>query len=1538
MGQILQVPGRKRIARTNPLTIEIDLGFAIDLGVVSVDRARVRLPIQPDFGPPQLTAFGAGLKVPGVLEGKGYMEMNDSGGIMEIKGGIDVRLIPVKLRIAAQIAVAEIPPAQGGPATGVAVALEVELPVAIPLAQSGFGIYGFLGLFAMHYTRDEDGITSLTPALEWLKNRANGNPTNLQAWKPEVDRWAFGVGMTLGTMGSPIIFNVKGMFLLELPGPRVLLVVKANLLAVLPELKDKNAEGTFLCVIDLDFGRGTLTIGISIDFKIDPIVEIQIPIEAFFHLKKKNLWHVYLGSFPGNDLQGNPLPGPIRASILGVFDGAGYVMISGHGIPAYQPPGNGLPALSSVEGVGLAVGLEVSIIWGNTSINLYLKVTAGFNAVLGFEPFYVGGLLYLRGELKLFIISLSASASLTAQVGERSDGTEVSRIDGEVCGELDLFFFTIKGCVDFHIGEDSKILPPPPPLFNGTSLVSRSPALAMGSGVDRGIDSKIGDAIIADSEPAAGDLPVVPIDAIPVMAMAMTPLDDGLTIFGEDPNGSSGAPSGGWIRRGDFSYRYTVTEVTLERVGGGDAVMPGNTPSTWWTLNDPSDENLTAHLSLLNWTPFPTPKALERTEFLEQIVIDRWGTVCDDAAPAAPVLWTFHEEKLGPSEDGWTLDGTAWPDPPGTKRSVDPDTGLRVRETWRTGDPELDRRRGIVPAIIEGGLVNCAPDLKDDQTPTTPNEGLTGNLALDRERLSINPRLMDDLFVSRRPLAEVAIRPETSALAVNTGLAAERLLVDRDVTIAKTPTLESAKAMPQAEDVKTAVAGKKIKPKLSKAQRALRRRRRLMRKMRLDTRTRKRKLRELRRNPSARALRQQELQLVKAAISGSFGTSGRETLGADQFSVTDAIKRLDTGLTVDRSAIFQGFAALESATAGATTTAPRPNPDGPLCEGRVLASPLWDVGRPVVFGDLTQADAIQNELNLLGHKHGPLSDVIHVESGRIVAGHLLMWAHRSLLNDDFGNGRLLMIHWLDGSGNVIGEQPIRFTDLAAVAGIPPNWVDTSGPWFEDVYHAVLFGQMRAQPRQPLSVKLQPPEKAEAFNIGVLFENDKDAIKFESLGRPYYVGAIELTRAGEVERSDYDQTQIQENRDVLEEFLGPDSGDIALMFPGETYRVTARAQVRVRDDEGTEQDAPEQVRNFWFRTDDAAPRRLDPWTFCTLPAEDEAHVFGHEDIKIVFSTNNVDQLYAAYGKELRARLKAASFRQVDEPGVVHPAPIGPGTLDNIEAHALSPFEAVITDLIPQIGPCIPVDEERVRHTMLTLPIPMDPYTDYILDIEAVDIGAPLDTVGEMVLRRSFSTGAFPTLGEFVGDFEATLEEHRAVAPGVLQAIGADPRWTTRDPEGPEFDEALIGAGLDPMEAPRLARIVVFWEQANHAATPQPAAVLIDAPEPMKRSRPLPDEVTLTDPDGVDVTRWAITDQDWLVLSEATSSDNVVDKIVYAPGRQRALLTLKPGSRGKTLHAELTRIAFTEPYLDGDTATDESFRVVSLTLGRAPWEET
>ncbi|MCM8564472.1 DUF6603 domain-containing protein [Thauera linaloolentis] len=1461
LNNIVQVVGA-RIARTNPLNFEIDLGFTADLGVITVDRARVRLPLNP-LGPPELTAFGAGLKVPGVLEGHGYMEMNNSDGMMEIKGGLDVSLIPIKLRIAAQIAVAQIPASKGGPATGVAIALEVELPVAIPLAQSGFGIYGFLGLFAMHYGRDETGINSLTPALTWLKDRAKGDPTNLQAWKPEIDRWAFGAGITLGTMGSPVIFNVKGMFLLELPGPRILLMVKANLLAVLPELRDAKAEGTFMCVIDLDFGRGMLSIGLSVDFTIKPLLEIKIPIEAFFNLKSGSDWHIYLGTFPGNDLQDppRPMPGPIRIKILEVFDGSGYTMVSGHGIPSYRPAWSGsLPALPAVQGTALAAGLEVSIVWGNTSINLYLRVTAGFNAVLGFEPFYVGGLLYLRGELKLFIVSLSASAELAVQVGQKVTTingvevkSEIARIDGEVCGELDLFFFTLKGCVDFHLGEENRILPPAPKLITAASLVGRSPALAVGTGTDRKIDAKIGDAVQQSGQPGAGQMPVVPIDAIPVIVMSATPRDDELSIFGEAVNGSSGAPADGFIKRGDFSYRYDLKEVRLETADGSPAIGEGSAPAVWWTANAPADTNISAHLALLDWVPNPTPKALERTEFQEQNVLERWGTICNDSAPAAPVLWTFKEEPLGPSETGWRLNGTPWPDPDNTERSEDPDTRLDVRETWRTGNRELDRQRGIIPAIVQGGKVRCMVRQDPQKDPQkNPQKEPLRNLDIRR---------LPDNRIAAGPLADLI------------KVAQEKLLVAAPKAVVAEPKAN------RAVTLGTGVEPRRFRQRLA-----------------------------------------EESALLAEATAGSTMLRRVERLDVAAIEAGEIIARLSRGEAIHR-------ASLASVTSEAIAVESR-NPGVRECDGRVLAAPLWDIGQPVAFGDRSQSDRIAKELDRLGHKHGPLSDVIELKTGDILEGHVLLFVNRSLVAYDGRSDGYLRLHYVDGGGNLLAEQPVHASDLLPDATLPARWLDASGPWLEDIYHAVLYGNTLSD-RHPAIVPLKPPAGTQAVRIGLAHADSK----MEQMGRGYYIAAIEATRRSEAVRHDWDETQITRNRSVVESFLGPESGDVALMMPGKTYKITTVTDVKVKDDTDVVTNAPQQVETFWFRTDANAPARLDPWMLCTLPEEKEQHVFGHENVKLVFNTNDVDKLYAAYGKELRARLKAASFRQVNQPGVQHPFPIVAATLQTLGAIHLSPFEAVLTELMAQAGPCIPVDENRARHSMVEIPIPLDPYTDYLLDIEAVDIGAPASARGELVLRKAFSTGGFSSTENFATEFAAVRTEHRAVAAGALQAVAA--QFAGREPQGPELDSALIAAGLEPMPVPDQPRIVIFWAQANAAAQPAPVAVMIDAPEPLRRLRSLPVETWSSD--ATPVRRLEMRAQEWLSVAEGESGDGIIDRLVWAPGGQRLLIALKPGARGKILHVDLVRKAFPLEYLDGNGASDASFRILSETLRRAPWEE-
>ncbi|MEM7686232.1 MAG: hypothetical protein AAF293_15500, partial [Pseudomonadota bacterium] len=153
---------------------------------------------------------------------------------------------------------------------------------------------------------------------------------------------------------------------------------------------------------------------------------------------------------------------------------------------------------------------------------------------------------------------------------------------------------------------------------------------------------------------------------------------------------------------------------------------------------------------------------------------------------------------------------------------------------------------------------------------------------------------------------------------------------------------------------------------------------------------------------------------------------------------------------------------------------------------------------------------------------------------------------------------------------------------------------------------------------------------------------------------------------------------------------------------------------------------------------------------------------------------------------------------------------------------------------------------------------------------------------------------------------------------------------------ELDQAMIGAGLEPLPVPDRPGQTVFWEQPNQNATPEPVAILIDAPEPMARTWDFPKEVTddRADPPSV---YWKAQPVSWLDLEEGTETPGQIQRIVMAPGAQRALVILAPGSRGARVQVEMVRHALVDEHADPEGSVERRFSITDLVLDRAPWEE-
>ncbi len=566
-----------------------------------------------------------------------------------------------------------------GEAVGVKLDFDVGLPVPIPLANSGLGLYGFLGLLGVNFARDTRPSES---ALEWLV-RVDGDATKPTGWAAREGAWAFGVGAVIGTLEGGVLMNAKGMLLLELPGPRLLLVMNASLLSPRPAVRGTKT-GELLAVIELS--SDSLTIGVVASYDaLAPLVEIRAPAEAFFDFHDAEDWHLDVGEIP-------PRPA-VSVKVLWLFRADGYLLVRGNGIPEFPP--------HPLPGFSVAAGLSASITWGPKPIGLYLEVTASAALGLSFKPVFTVGQLALRGALHLFVVSVEASAEATVMIVPLEDYW----IKARVCGSVDFFFFEVSDCVTLELGSQPK-LPGAESLVAGVSLHSRARPTLHGKTTDAPLDASLGDAV---ADGTTGALPVVPIDAIPVVQMEMRPVvaDTCRFLGGRIP--AQLAPTG-WVRRGERFYRYRLTGVELSAADAGGAVTAGDTPAVWWERSQsPGSEDDGVQLALLDWIPDPTPTAAQRNASLEERISRRWGTVCAESAPATDFLFTFDRVPDGPSTSGWTLEGRPWPDPPAAHRSSSAEARLKISEPWRTGNATLDGVADVMPAYVYENALLVAP-------------------------------------------------------------------------------------------------------------------------------------------------------------------------------------------------------------------------------------------------------------------------------------------------------------------------------------------------------------------------------------------------------------------------------------------------------------------------------------------------------------------------------------------------------------------------------------------------------------------------------------------------------------------------------------------------------------------------------------------------------------------------------------------------------------------------------------------------------------
>ena len=689
LGDLLKIAGA-RIARFNPLTLEVDIVIKADLGIVTVDKFMVKVPLDGS-GAPSITPSGIKVNIPETITGSGIVNITDGG----FEGTLDVTISSISLRMVASVGVQHV--TQGArEATAFYFGFEVDFPAPITLGTTGLALFGVFGLFGMHYDRVLSAPIpgdAIGPDLRWLMS-TKGQPYliesqdgTVQFWAPKLDNWAFGIGVVLGSEDGYLL-NLRGMFILELPGPRIIITANLKFIADLPDISSDGMDASELDVgivgiLDIDIGAGQITLGAMINYEITDLLSVQIPVQLYYSWTDPSSWHFWLGT----------IQTPASAKILGIVRGGGYFMIGGQAIQPF-PPGS----TTSLPGVAVALGISASVVWGSQSAGIYLKVAASADFGVSFAPtLFIIGDVHLEGSLHLLVVDIGATGDFLVTA------PNPVYLHVHVCGSVSFFFFSVSACVDFSINNQTAP-PSPPPLISNFYLQSFAPVIAQGQG-DKPIDASLGNAVVAGG---SGSMPVVPIDTVPVIQMQYGVDVSAVTSTFTQPlnacptyPGSPGANLGG----GSFA-QYQITSLSIS-----PPLPSGFTPPTAWRPNKPtSDTSQTqVDLALFSRNPNVTNSAIERSDQLTGLIEGMFGQTCALVAPAACVFWAFCGQRLGPSPNAWLLTGIPYPDPPNTTRRAPVPTAMQVvQPTYSAADSLLLSlglplaHEGIAPATVVG--------------------------------------------------------------------------------------------------------------------------------------------------------------------------------------------------------------------------------------------------------------------------------------------------------------------------------------------------------------------------------------------------------------------------------------------------------------------------------------------------------------------------------------------------------------------------------------------------------------------------------------------------------------------------------------------------------------------------------------------------------------------------------------------------------------------------------------------------------------------
>jgi hypothetical protein len=556
--------------------------------------------------PPTLSMDGIGVSfgVPDAFGFAGEVALTDdpATGAKLFTGALALGLDALDVGIDAGITIGRL-----GPDTYVFVHLGVNLP--IPLGATGAALYGLEGLFAMN-------LSPLVANAPWPSVEAATVPrgdwygwyktvpkeftaTDPLKWSADAGAWAFGAGLSLGTLpDAGFTVNTRALLVVLLPGPVLLLQGTADLFTPPPALGGSTQEGTLSLLAALDGTAGTLQLGIDAAWSLARVLDIAASTEAFFDFDRSDAWHVWIG-------QDRPESARIRADFLALFHADAWLMLSAAGVDT---------------------GLGVS--WGDTwkygPARVGVEAWIGGKAGIVTRPQHLSGRLSLGGQAEVaagpFGIGMAVQAALAGE----------SFTPYQVGGTLSVAVELPMPLKDLDLDIDLRWQQPATPSVEDpwlAALVEHARCTESWVPVDGG------DTAVAP----APDAPVVPLDAGVVLTFAK-PMGDTTGVADNPPVGTPA------LAIGEHESSYAVTALSLHRwrrshPGAGWEDVTDTVFGTW--VPDHGDAG--SRLQLFTRSPFAFTRFTSR-RWVDDFVRRYPDWPCLPEPPALPtcVDWTAH--------------------------------------------------------------------------------------------------------------------------------------------------------------------------------------------------------------------------------------------------------------------------------------------------------------------------------------------------------------------------------------------------------------------------------------------------------------------------------------------------------------------------------------------------------------------------------------------------------------------------------------------------------------------------------------------------------------------------------------------------------------------------------------------------------------------------------------------------------------------------------------------------------------------------------